>query len=691
MQHQTIVLFDALHSLTVNFKAMQKDSGPSEAAMATLRLLGEVRQMGHTILCMDMPPYARTKVYAEYKSRREREPEFGAIVKWFLDRAIKDGYHVAQCAGCESDDVIATLARQFVERGCKDVRIVSEDKDLTQCLVRPEVRIFVYRGKGEWEIRDAGYVKKRYSADEGRAVVEPKDMALYLALVGDASDSVPGINGIGGVTAAKFIHHYKNPAGIAVALSAAVEAAKQPGAKPLASIWKKYAEGMADLPRWLQLTRLHDDLHVVPGIEALLRVKEIRPLVEVEDLGEIGGEPEPGSDLDEPDWDAVELDTTLDQERALMAAALPVDKPLELEPERDPQERRLAMAKAGDELFGGNTAALVQGANGGVYASHDPSKMVIGADPNAGAILTQKAEERAARNQGPTKAGKQIEDAISRGAAAAGAEAYGFKPASSAEGSTAGADPKAAPAAPAASSGSAPSQDTATAGSSRPSQSQDSPSAPAEVVPPTRGPARQRKADDPLNENVAQVVPVQAPSWALATQPASAGQVFAIAPRIHNSRRFMGKFDSPEAIACTILHGREMGLGMMVSLEAFHVIKGKPCASSQLIRSLAERHPDHEYTMVVESTDRRAVVEIKHKRQPKAVPWEYTIEEAEALGLLKPSPKTGEPSQWVKRPKTMLLKTAAANGHRFMFPGATLGLHALETEVDAQHLVGDDG
>ena len=676
MQHQTIVLFDALHNLTVNFKAMQKDSGPNDAAMATLRVLSEVRQMGHTILCMDMPPYARTKVYPEYKARRDREPEFGHIVKWFLERAIKDGYHVAQCAGAESDDAMATLARQFVERGCKDVRIVSEDKDLTQCLVHPGVRIFVYRGKGEWEVRDADYVRKRYSADEGRAVVEPKDMALYLALVGDASDSVPGINGIGGVTAAKFIHHYKNPAGIAVALSAAVEAAKQPGAKPLASIWKKYAEGMADLPRWLQLTRLHDDVHVVPGIEALLRVKEIRPLVEVDE-----SDPEPGSDLDEPDWDAV-AEEALAFERREMAAALPVEpapiqagnRSLTPEPERDPAERRAAMAAEGDKLFGGNTAALVE-----------KPKPIIGADPNAGAILTQMAEERAARNMGPTRAGKQIEDAIAKGAAAAGAEAYGFKPASSAEGSTAGADPKAAPAAPAASSDSAPSQDTAAAGSSRPSPSQDSPSAPAEVVPRTRGP---RKADD-LGETVAAITPFQAPSWALSTQPASAGQTFAIAKSIFNSRLYAGKFDNPESIAVIILRGRELGLGMITALDSFHSIKGKACVSSQLIRALVDTRSDHEYTMVVEATERRAVVEIKHKKQPKPVQWSYTIEEAEALGLLKPSPKTGEPSQWVKRPKTMLLKTAAANGHRFMFPGATLGLHALETEVDAQHLVGD--
>lgn len=639
MQHQTIVLFDALHNLTVNFKAMQKDSGPNDAAMTTLRVLGEVRQMGHTILCMDMPPYSRTKIYAEYKARRDREPEFGAIVKWFLERAVKDGYHVAQCAGAESDDVIATLARQFVERGCKDVRIVSEDKDLTQCLVHPGVRIFVYRGKGEWEVRDADYVRKRYSADEGRAVVEPKDMALYLALVGDASDSVPGINGIGGVTAAKFIHHYKNPAGIAVALSAAVEAAKAPGAKPLASIWKKYAEGMAELPRWLQLTRLHDDVHVVPGIEALLRVKEIQPLVDDAVDTELL---EPGSDLDEPDWDAVAEETLAEQERALMASALPVGKPLVLEPERDPAERRAAMAAEGDKLFG----------------AHDPSKMVIGADPNAGAILAQKAEERAARNQGPTKAGKQIEDAISRPRAATTPDVDTRTPVDAAASSTGGADPKAAPAAPADSSGSAPSQGTAAAVSEPPSPQKPKPDAAPRVELVER----------------ADIVRVPAPSWALATQPQTASEMMAIAKTVINSRYF-SQFGTPAGVFAVMQLGRELGLGMMEALEAFHIVKDRPFPKATTLQALAERHPMCVWILVTESDSEHATCKSVH-REAGPLSYNYTIDDARREGLTTGSNR----HNWETKPRNMLEARAKSRAARLWYPGAVMGLHSFEEQ-----------
>jgi hypothetical protein len=213
----------------------------------------------------------------------------------------------------------------------------------------------------------------------------------------------------------------------------------------------------------------------------------------------------------------------------------------------------------------------------------------------------------------------------------------------------------------------------------------------AEVVPKTQGPRPPRKVDALDEPPMAAFVPYAAPNWALSTQPASAGHAFSIAVKLHNSRRWMGRHDSPEQIAAVILRGRELGIGMMTALDAFHVIQGRVCASSQLISALAENDPNHDYTMLVELDEKHAVVEIKHKKQPKPVQWTYTIGEAEALGLTLPSRKAGEPSQWVKRPKTMLAKTAKANGHRFMFPGSTLGLHSLETEVDGQeHISNDD-
>jgi hypothetical protein len=223
----------------------------------------------------------------------------------------------------------------------------------------------------------------------------------------------------------------------------------------------------------------------------------------------------------------------------------------------------------------------------------------------------------------------------------------------------------------------------AAAKSTPPPASAAEPTNGAQVVPNTQGPQRGTRKVDALEEPpVMAIQPYAHPSWALSTQPASAGHAFSIAVKLHNSQLYVKKFTRPEAIAAVILRGRELGLGMTTALDAFHVVEGRPMASSQLISALAESDENHEYTMMLSADDTQATFECKHKKHPKPTVYTYKIEEAERLGLLRPSRKTGEPSQWVKRPKTMLIKTCKATLHRMMFPGSTLGLHMLETNTE---------
>jgi hypothetical protein len=210
------------------------------------------------------------------------------------------------------------------------------------------------------------------------------------------------------------------------------------------------------------------------------------------------------------------------------------------------------------------------------------------------------------------------------------------------------------------------------------------------VVPATQGPPKPR-GDYFEEPPIAAITPYAAPCWELSTQPASAGHAFAIAKRLHNSRLYMKKFQTPEQIGVIILRGRELGLGMTTALDAFHMIEGVPHAAAQLISALAEQDKDHDYAMLLELDDVHCVVEIKHKRQPKPVLWKYHIDQAHKLGLTAPSRRTGRDSQWVLRPQTMLAKTAKVIGHRFMFPGRTLGLHALETSPEGLDKLEESG
>lgn len=137
------------------------------------------------------------------------------------------------------------------------------------------------------------------------------------------------------------------------------------------------------------------------------------------------------------------------------------------------------------------------------------------------------------------------------------------------------------------------------------------------------------------------------------------------------------QFKTPEAVFCIIARGKELGLGMTTALAGFHMVEGKPSASADLIRALVERDPNFEYLMPVEMSATRVVWEGKHKRQPKAVQYTYTIQDAEKAGLVRLGNYAGK-GNWYTRPQDMLVKTGGSKLARLLWPGATLGLYCPE-------------
>ncbi|MDQ6892704.1 MAG: DNA polymerase I [Acidobacteriota bacterium] len=113
-------------------------------------------------------------------------------------RHVLDAYRipVLELPGYEADDVIGTLATKAAAQGF-DVVIVTADKDMLQ-LVGPRVRVF-HTGK-EAFLDEAGV--------EAFFGVKPGQVADVLALMGDSSDNVPGVPGVGQVTAKKWISQY---------------------------------------------------------------------------------------------------------------------------------------------------------------------------------------------------------------------------------------------------------------------------------------------------------------------------------------------------------------------------------------------------------------------------------------------------------------------------------------------------
>ncbi|MFW6132703.1 MAG: DNA polymerase I [Planctomycetota bacterium] len=138
----------------------------------------------------------RRQLYADYKVTRKPPPDdFHPQVERIMQIVRTMGIPVIEAEGYEADDVMATAVERFADD--RDVVLISRDKDLDQ-LVGDHVRLF---DAMEDETIDAEGVVERRG-------YRPEQAVEAQALMGDASDNVPGVPGIGPKTAAKLIRRY---------------------------------------------------------------------------------------------------------------------------------------------------------------------------------------------------------------------------------------------------------------------------------------------------------------------------------------------------------------------------------------------------------------------------------------------------------------------------------------------------
>jgi DNA polymerase-1 len=163
-----------------------------------LRESGELAPPSHIAVVFDYAAKTfRSDLFDGYKANRPEPP--GDLVPQFpLVRDAVRAFNVAciEQEGYEADDIIATYALQAIEAGA-DVTIVSSDKDLMQ-LVQPGIIMYdTMKNKaiGEAEV-------------EERFGVPPSKVVEVQALIGDSSDNVPGVPGIGVKTAALLINEF---------------------------------------------------------------------------------------------------------------------------------------------------------------------------------------------------------------------------------------------------------------------------------------------------------------------------------------------------------------------------------------------------------------------------------------------------------------------------------------------------
>jgi len=170
--------------------------------------LRERHQPGYLGWINDRGVSFRERLYPEYKATRQKltselQQDFDRSVERIAQLLEAFRVPLVTVEGFEADDVIGTLAAKATERGVSSV-IVSGDKDFYQ-LIGPKVSLLNPGRSGPAGVEEQWVDESNASERLG---VPPHQVIDYLALVGDSSDNVPGVKGIGEKTAVELLTKY---------------------------------------------------------------------------------------------------------------------------------------------------------------------------------------------------------------------------------------------------------------------------------------------------------------------------------------------------------------------------------------------------------------------------------------------------------------------------------------------------
>ena len=198
----------------------------------------------HLAVCFDKGGSVdRVEMFEAYKANRDETPEAIKIAVPYIQDILK-AMHIPIMVkeGFEADDVIGTLSKQAEKEGYKTF-MVTPDKDFAQLVSE---NIFMYKpvfggGYETWGIPE---VQKKFEVEDPLQVID------FLGMMGDSSDNIPGLPGVGEKTAKKFLAAYGSMEGLLAnthelkgKMKEKVEASKE-----LGMLSKKLATIMLDVP-----------------------------------------------------------------------------------------------------------------------------------------------------------------------------------------------------------------------------------------------------------------------------------------------------------------------------------------------------------------------------------------------------------------------------------------------------------
>ncbi len=242
-------------------------------ASVLLRLLEQERPE-YLAVAFDTGKTFRDEIYPEYKATRSKMPvDLTPQVDRIRQMVDIFGFPRLEAEGFEADDVLGSIARQAVEKGF-GVKIITGDRDLLQLV---DERIIVnLPGRALSDARD--YTTKDVEEYLG---VRPDQVVDYKALVGDSSDNIPGVQGVGDKTATTLLKKYGTLEGVYAHLDEVAAGARKrlEAGRSSAKLSQELAEIRTDVPISLNLDRARVSYSDLEGVESLFNDLEFHTLV----------------------------------------------------------------------------------------------------------------------------------------------------------------------------------------------------------------------------------------------------------------------------------------------------------------------------------------------------------------------------------------------------------------------------
>lgn len=168
----------------------------------------EIIEPDYVVVAFDKSgPTFRNKDYEAYKAHREKTPP-ELSHQFAMLKDVLDGMNVIHIdmQEYEADDILGTLSTKANE---KDIQtfLLTGDRDYFQLVGDKANVLYTKKGISELEVYDVEKIREKYD-------LEPKDLIEVKGLMGDKSDNIPGVPGVGEKTAIKLIKDYKNIDGV---------------------------------------------------------------------------------------------------------------------------------------------------------------------------------------------------------------------------------------------------------------------------------------------------------------------------------------------------------------------------------------------------------------------------------------------------------------------------------------------